>query len=67
MKGITQSIFSSNTIAKGIFKGDHIGEVDVSLTQKGLDAAEQMNKTDPNYIPTDNINHSNLFDGTGNY
>jgi hypothetical protein len=50
MKGLNQSIFSSNTM-KGIFKqGEHMGEVDISLTPKGDHAHGEINKTDPNYI-----------------
>lgn len=50
MKGLTQSIFSSNTM-KGIFKqGEQLGEVDISLTPKGDHGNGDFNKTDPNYI-----------------
>jgi hypothetical protein len=53
---------------KGIFKqGENMGEVDISLTPKGDHANGDFNKTDPNYIQTDNVNHSNILDLTGNY
>jgi|LauGreDrversion4_2_1035121.scaffolds.fasta_scaffold74489_4 hypothetical protein len=41
------------------------------MTPKGLDNVNApfdiMNKMDPKFLPKENVNHSNIMHGTGNY